>query len=193
MSKVNVRDRNVTPLLRTERQDRYVQGARDTVPSRTDNPAEVAPVVQSVRTEEVPTAPAPLGPEGASRVLVADLLNATLAERWEAGEEWASNRCIAERYCGLTESVVRRWRDGEKLVPLAALHVLPAPLAEQLARGVLKARGVTLRQAMGSLRGAVDNIEAPVSPADRDEVLRTLVDAQRRLTERIARLATEGR
>jgi hypothetical protein len=193
VSKVNVRDRNVTPLLRTERERRCVQSTRDEVPMRTDDPSENRPVMQSLRTERATTASSPLGPDGASRVLTAGLLNTALAERWEAGEEWASNRCLAERYCGLTESVVRRWRDGDKLVPLAALHVLPAPLAEQLARGVLRARGVTLRQAMGSLRGAVDNIESPVAPADREEVMRTLIEAQRRISERLARLATEGR
>lgn len=193
VSKVNRSAHAVTSPPRTEREGRCVQDAHASGGVRTLDRSVIPLDPTIVRTERASTALPPLGPMGASRVLTAELLNTALAERWESGEEWASNRCIAERYCKITESVVRRWRDGEKLIPFAALHVLPAPLAEQLARGVLRARGVTLRQAMGTLRGAVDNIDAPVAPEDRDEVMRALIDAQRRITERIARLATEGR
>jgi hypothetical protein len=160
---------------------------------RTDDSTWFAGSDASARTEQDRCSVPPLGPDGPSRVLVARIFDAAIRSRWENGADWATNQNLAGRYCKITESVIRRWRNGEKAIPLAALHVLPAPLAEDLARDVLGARSVTLRRAMGSLREVVAKLDAPIAPSDCDEVLSGLLDAQRIIGERIAKLAREGR
>lgn len=183
-----------TEPVRTERASTCVQGAPIAAAVRTSGSSAVSALETISRTEQAtstaPRKPGPLDLEGTSRVLTAKILNEALTRHWQAREAWASNRCIAEHYCENTESVVRRWRNGEKSIPLAALHVLPAALAEHLARAVLKARGVDLRQAMGSLAEAVDAIGAPVADDERDEVVRGLLDAQNKIAARLAALAT---
>jgi hypothetical protein len=164
---------------------------------RTPDPVQIAGIGESERTERAASTSrfdaAPLGPGGSSRVLIAKLFSDAVQSRWENGADWATNENLAGRYCKNTESVVRRWRNGEKLLPLAALHVLPAPLAEDLATSVLSSRAVTLQRTMGTLRETVARLGKPVRPEDRDEVLRGLVEAQRVIADRIAKLATEGK
>lgn len=183
-----------TEPVRTERASTCVQGAPIATPVRTGNPPVDAPTKTISRTEQTASTasrePGPLDLDGTSRVLTATILNESLTRHWQAREAWASNRCIAEHYCGNTESVVRRWRSGEKSIPLAALHVLPVTLAEHLARSILKARGVDVRQAMGTLAEVVATIGAPVADDEREEVVRGLLDAQNKIAARLAALAT---
>lgn len=178
---------NRTRTLRTERK---ASCGEDAHIARTDDPSDYEVSLTILRTEQSSPDRPPLGPLGEARVLTANLLHASLTKRWENGEAWASNRCVAERYCSVTESVVRRWRDGQKLIPLAALHVLPAALAQELAQGVLGKRAVSVPRTMGALRDAVTRLEGPIAEDDREDALRGLIDAQRRISERIARLAT---
>lgn len=187
--------RSRTEPVRTERPSTYVQGAPIGDPARTGLSSKDSASKTNSRTEQtastVAPQPRPLDLGGTARVLTAKVLDDALTKHWRAREAWASNRCIADHYCENTESVVRRWRNGEKSIPLAALHVLPAPLAEHLARTILRARGVDLRQASASLSEAVDAVvDAVVEDDDREEVVRGLLDAQNKIAARLAALAT---
>lgn len=183
--------------VRTEQPRSYAAVAASVVAVRTGESVENARVDTIPRTEHVATTavhePGPLDLDGTARVLTATLLDQSMKRHWNAREAWASNRCIADHYCENTESVIRRWRNGEKSIPLAALHVLPITLAEELARGILKARGVDLRQSMATLAEAVDGIATPVSADDRDEVIAQLRDARDRIIARLDMLASEGK
>jgi hypothetical protein len=185
-----------TQPVRTEQPRPYGAVAGPAAAVRTSESVENAPIDTIPRTEQAATpalrSPGPLDLDGTSRVLTAALLDTSMRKHWNAREAWASNRCVADHYCENTESVVRRWRNGEKSIPLAALHVLPITLAEDLARGILKARGVDLRQSMTTLANAVDGIDAPIAPDDRDEVGAQLRDARDRIIARLDRLAVEG-
>lgn len=186
-----------TKPVRTERPRTHQNAAAAAEPVRTGESVQIAPVGTIPRTERATSAavrqPGPLDLDGTARVLTAKLLNDALTRHWNAREAWASNRCVADHYCENTESVIRRWRTGEKSIPLAALHVLPITLAEELARGILKARGVDIRKSMGTLAEAVSAVEAPVAEDDREEVVAQLRDARDRIIARLDRLASEGR
>ena len=183
--------------LRTERASSSVYVACISDEARTDDSSVNSHEKTISRTEQPPSAapraPAPLGLDGTARVLTASLLDSALKRHWAAREAWASNRCIADHYCENTESVVRRWRSGEKSIPLAALAILPATLAEELAHGILRSRGVDVRRAVATLGDAVAAIEAPVADDDRDEVMAQLRDARDRIIARLDRLAGGGR
>lgn len=181
-----------TSAVRTERDSSCVHSAHVGEPVRTGESSTEERDGQSVRTERTAPLRSPLGLGGAARDFTAHLLDASLARRWEDGEEWASNRCLADRYCGVTESVIRRWRSGEKSIPLAALRIFPVSLASELARAIVVDRG-GIQRPLVRLRESLEGIDRPVSPDDRAEVMRALIDAQRRIGERLARLATEGR
>ncbi len=186
-----------TKPVRTEQPRTHQNPANPVAAVRTGESVENAPVGTIPRTEQVASAavrqPGPLDLDGTARVLTARLLHDALTRHWNAREAWASNRCVADHYCENTESVVRRWRTGEKSIPLAALHVLPITLAEELARSILKSRGVDIRKSMSTLAEAVKAIDTPVAADDRDEVVAQLRDARDRIIARLDRLATEGK
>lgn len=182
-----------TPLGRTEQTRSCVQDAHVSDPDRTRDLVQNAGIGDSVRTEHASPLRPPLGPKGAARVLTAKIFSDAVDSLWEQQFDWATNECLAERYCGNTESVIRRWKNGDKLVPLAALVVLPAPLAERIAREVLSSRAVTMQRTLGSLRDSVAQIDKPISPTDREAAARGLRDARDRIIARLDRLAAEGK
>lgn len=170
--------------VRTEQPDSYGDDAHM-------QSASNSPECRPVRTEQASPSTTPLAVGGQAREFTAHLLDAALSRRWEDGEEWASNRSLAGR-CGNTESVVRRWRNGEKSIPLAALRVLPMPLASELARGLLADRGGVQRPLVG-LRDALERLERPVSADDLAEVKRALREARDRINARLDRFDEENK
>lgn len=113
-----------------------------------------------------------------ARETVATKFDDILEERWRAGDLGASNRLLAERYVGVEEKTVRRWRKTDHArrnpMPLAALIVLPIDLADELVERLWTTRGA--RRDMSALRSAVDRLtctERPLTIAEREE-LRTL-------------------
>lgn len=165
----------------------YAIGANCTNPT-SDEKVRTEQAAPSVRASRLP-----LGPTGWARVATADHFDASITARWESGEAWASNRALA-RPCGIDEKIVRQWRDARKALPVDSLLLLPPPLVVDVVSWVLDARALTPHhRGLPMLDDALTRIEKDVAPDDRGEVMAGLVSAQRRLTERIARLATEGR
>lgn len=190
-----------TNSVRTERESRCVQDAHTADASGVQRGA-VGSAVDSlaadfVRTEQTPPSARasrpPLAPAGSARLAVADQLDVLVQARWDAGDAWASNRALA-RTCVVDEKIIRQWRDARKSLPVSALLVLPPTLVHELVTWVQDERALTPhRRGVPMLTEALDRLDAPVARDDRDEVMRSLIDAQRRISERIARLATEGR
>lgn len=119
-------------------------------------------------------------------------LDVALLARWEAGDAWASNRALS-RPCGIDERVIRQWRDARKSLPVSSLLVLPAPVVAVLISWIQGKRALTPhRRGVPMLSEALGRLEERVERDDRSEVLRSLIDAQRRIGELLARLASEG-
>lgn len=190
-----------THSLRTDRPRmwRGVYGAADGSPVQyagsgsADDPASH----ESVRTEHAHPAEqvvrAPLAPSGWARMFVADRLKLCRSRRKNEGNDWATKRALALT-CKLDERIVRQWCDGQKALPVAALLVLPAPLATDILTAIQDHRALTPhRRGLPMLADALARLETPVAADDRDEVLTGLLDAQRVIGERIAKLAREGR
>ena len=151
----------------------------------------------SVRTQQAnstdPNDRAPTGPGGWARQAVADYFDRAIEQRWDRNEYWASNRALAKPLRA-DEKTVRHVRDGRKVLSVAMLLVLPAPLVFDVTSWVNDKRALSdHRRGLPLLKDALDRIEAPIAAEDRDEAMRSIADAQRRLTERMCKLATEGR
>ena len=76
------------------------------------------------------------------RRLAADSFDGTLAEAWSDEHFHLSNRAIAERDLQCDERIVRKWRSGEKAIPLGALYVLPVAVVRALIKDVETIRGL---------------------------------------------------
>jgi len=76
------------------------------------------------------------------RRLAADSFDGTLSEAWSDEHFHLSNRAIAERDLHCDERIVRKWRSGEKAIPLGALYVLPVAVVRALIKDVEEARGI---------------------------------------------------
>lgn len=76
------------------------------------------------------------------RRLAADSFDGVLAEAWSDEHYHLSNRAIAERDLHCDERIVRKWRTGEKVLPLGALYVLPIAVVRALIKDVQEARGI---------------------------------------------------
>jgi len=129
------------------------------------------------------------------RSMFADLLDGVLRARWLRGDLTVSNVALAERFLGITEKQVREWREGERSMPAGALMALPVELVEELVERLLDLRNGAqpMRRALSMLRRAVDKLEnAKMSPADRYEATRTLLDLQVRLASLMSRLVAEA-
>lgn len=199
MSKLPARSPEVTALPRTAEASRaeypHLNGAGATAGDYAED--EVPRTAHSIRCQKayrdwlaLPPSQRPLA---VARGEIARSFDTAMHAHWLAGEEAFSNVAVA-RACGLDERNVRQWREGEKAIPLAALLVMPATLANEMVNVVRDRRGVgAVRRGLAGLDLALTGLDAAADPEDRDEVMRTLIDAQRRITERIARLATEGR
>lgn len=90
---------------------------------------------QNLRASELPL------PKG--RRLAADSFDGTLSEAWSDEHYHLSNRAIAERDLQVDERIVRKWRSGEKAIPLGALYVLPVAVVRALLKDIEKARGIS--------------------------------------------------
>lgn len=126
---------------------------------------------------------APLGVGGAARLEGADLFDAVLNERWEHGDDSVSNRAIADRYLRIDEKQVRQYRDARKLLPFAALLILPVPVVAELCTRVLAARGIVQREGAAMVRHGIDRIAKSLSKENAPEVRRLIRELQRQLLE----------
>lgn len=126
---------------------------------------------------------------GAARTEIAAALDTEMREAWIAGDESLSNVAVAKA-CGVDERIVRRWRDGERSLPVGALLVMPATLAQRIVARLQDRRALSPhRRGLPQLRAAIERLAEPVADDDRREVLRALLDAQRRIGDVIAALA----
>lgn len=141
---------------------------------------------RSSRAEQTASPHPTLAIGGRARRAAADLLHAVLTERWERGDDSASNRVLADRYLEIDEKQVRQYRDGRKHVPLAALVVLPMPIVRDIVDRLLAMRGATEREGAVLIRRGVEALKT--STRDRAEALRVVHDAQRQLLELAAHL-----
>jgi hypothetical protein len=73
-----------------------------------------------------------------ARIDTAEVFDDMLDTRWTS--DAYSNRALARRYLGVDERIVRKWRSGDKPIPLAALLALPLELAKDLSGRVLSLR-----------------------------------------------------
>lgn len=132
-------------------------------------------------------------PLGKARDDVRTFFDALLSGHWSESDKETTNESVASR-CGVDEHVVRNWRTGLKPLPAAALLVMPPSLAAKTIAWMQDRIAATVhRRGVQVLEDALARLEEPVSDADRREVLRALIDAQRRISDRIAKLAQEGR
>lgn len=178
-----------TQPLRTEQATKRDSAASFASANVAEAEPQKFPRTDRVSSSSVDSA-APLGPEGSARKKVADHFNQSLMRRW-AGEGWASNRAIA-RMCGLNERVVRQWRAGDKSIPLAALLVLPSPLATELVTWIQDERALSPhRRGLPMLLDAVERLDAPVAPDEVDDLHDALWEIHARIGERIKRLSRE--
>jgi hypothetical protein len=75
-----------------------------------------------------------------------------------------SIRALGEKYLGVTERTIRKWRQGDKPIPLAALLVLPIPFAKELVERLLASRvGGRGARATALLAESLDQIALMVS------------------------------
>lgn len=190
-----------TQRVRTDRAGMY----RDVPAAADGSRVQYAPIESrndlafddSVRTERARSGGSdperPLGPDGWARKATADHLKLTLERRMSNDEEWASNRALAPK-CGVDEAVIRKWRGGEKSIPLCALLVLPVPIVKDMVALVLEKRALNShRSGVPMLREALQRLEGDVPEADRDAVLDVLAEASAQITARLSRLARGGR
>lgn len=159
------------------------------------NCVEGAPV-EKVRTQQASSAALderpPTAPGAWARQETADYFDRAIERRWNENEFWASNRALA-RLTKHDEKVIRQLRDGRKALPVAMLLVLPPPLVTDVLTWVQDKRALTPhRRGLPMLLGALERIERPVAAEDKDETLRALTEASRRINERIMKLAVEG-
>ncbi len=112
--------------------------------------------------------------------------------RWMSDVGGAYSNEAVGRRCGIDEKGVRQWRTGAKRIPLAALMVMPQPLAVEVIQWISQRCGLGRQQrpvaALGEVLTRIE--QAEVRADDRAETLRELLDAQRRIGERIAALVT---
>lgn len=150
--------------------------------------------MQSVRAERAyrdwNAVPGSSRPLNVAHDSVHKMFDELLHAHWMRGEEAYTNELLG-RSCGIDEKGIRQWRDGAKRLPLAALMVLPPTIAVEIIQWISERRGLGRQQrAVTRLADSVAQLEKPVAADDRDEVLRGLIDAQRRIADRIAALAT---
>jgi len=135
----------------------------------------------------------PTGPGGWARQAAADWFDRCIERRWDANEMWASNRALAKQTKS-DEKIIRQVRDGRKALSVAMLLVLPAPLVADVVSWIQDQRALTAhRRALPMLRDALDRIDQPIAAEDKGEAIAALGEAQRRIGDRILKLATEGK
>jgi hypothetical protein len=76
-----------------------------------------------------------------ARTRMAWIFDDMLERRWKVGDHRFSRRNLAEKYVGDDETIVRKWANGRKPIPLAALLLLPDELVEELIKEIRKSRG----------------------------------------------------
>lgn len=116
-----------------------------------------------------------MSPLAAGRVQAATTLDAVLRARWDEGDDSVSNVALAERFLGVTEKAVRKWRDPahahDKPVPLAALFAFPDAVVDDLVQALMEARGLRNRSPLAALRAAAARVEqAELSEAELAEL-----------------------
>lgn len=158
---------------------------------------ENSSTIQSERAERAyrdwNAVPGSLRPLNVAHDTVHKMFDGLLHGHWMRGEEAYTNESLG-RSCGIDEKGVRQWRDGAKRIPLAALLVLPPTVSVEMIQWISERRGLGRQQrAVTQLAEAVGRLEKPVAPDDREDVLRSLIDAQSRIAARIAALAIGGK
>lgn len=166
-------------------------------PVRTEQDASAESSAERSGAESTePCAPAPSAKRKRlqrARHEVAEIVDEMLDERWASGDNTFSNRAIAERLLDVDEATVRKWRDGDKPVPLAALLCLPLAFGEDIAERILSARRELAgdRRAVIALGRAVTRVDkyalhAVFSQRDREG----LVKALRSFSDELLAIAT---
>lgn len=136
------------------------------LPSRNVATEELANIARLESQAQSPRAADLSSPLAEARATCAGELDALLEERWVAGDDSVSNRAIAERHLRCDEKTVRRWRDGGKPIPLAALLILPESVAIELVQRVLQRRfgASSVRQLVALQRAIGEAVARAVDP-----------------------------
>lgn len=131
-------------------------------------------------------------PLATSSDLLAKEFDRAIHARWMSDVGGAYSNEALGRRCGIDEKGIRQWRSGSKRIPLAALMVMPPALAVEVVQWVSQRCGLGRHQRpVAALAEVLTRIErTEVLAGDRAETLRELVDAQRRIQERIAALVS---
>lgn len=135
-------------------------------------------------------------PLAVGRRMIADLFDAVLRERWLRNDLSASNVALAERYLGISEKVVRQWREDSsegRSMPTGALMVMPLDLVEEFVERLLDLRngGRSGRRGITMIRRAIPKLRSLLVSHDRYEAMRVLMDLQKTCGDLIAELAKE--